>query len=46
MKEPYAKPRMVTEKLEIGALMAIGSPAGEPIAQLEPFFGLCPPCEV
>ncbi len=43
MKQPYEKPKMVTERIEIGALAA-GSPGGNPIAQLQPFFGLCPPC--
>ncbi len=41
MKEPYEKPRMVTETMEIGILVA-GSSA--PIQALEPFFNLCPPC--
>jgi hypothetical protein len=44
MKEPYEKPKMVTETVEIGKLIA-GSPGTEsPINQLQPFFGLCPPC--
>jgi hypothetical protein len=42
MKETYEKPKMVTETIDIGLLVANGSPV--PIAALEPFFGLCPPC--
>ena len=44
MKESYERPSMVTETIEIGTLFAnaVGSPV--PIAQLEPYFGLCPPC--
>jgi hypothetical protein len=41
MKEPYVKPKKVTEKLEIGMVMA-GSQLN--IAYNDPFFGLCPPC--
>jgi hypothetical protein len=42
MKETYEKPKMLTEEIEVGALVA-QSPM-QPVAQLEPFFGLCPPC--
>ncbi len=41
MKDTYEKPKMMTEAVDIGQLVA-GSP--EPIGALEPFFGLCPPC--
>ncbi|MFC1893705.1 hypothetical protein ACFLYR_06750 [Chloroflexota bacterium] len=44
MKESYEKPQMVTEKVEIGTLVAGGTPAAAPLPQLVPFFGLCPPC--
>ena len=44
MKETYEKPAMVTESVDIGVLIA-GSPGTQvPVAQLQPFFGLCPPC--
>jgi hypothetical protein len=43
MKEPYEKPEMVTETIEIGKLIA-GSPGTyNPIAVAEPFGGLCCP---
>ena len=46
MKEPYEKPKMLTEKVEVGMLAAAGSPVGfdpgmTPIPQLQPFLGLC-----
>jgi len=43
MKEPYEKPRMVTETIDIGTLLAGG---GSPLLydQLEPWFKGCPPC--
>ena len=44
MKETYKKPDMVTETIEIGTLLASPTGSAVPIAQLEPFFGLCPPC--
>jgi hypothetical protein len=43
MKETYEKPKMLTEEVEVGTLVAQESPAG-PVPQLQPFFGLCPPC--
>lgn len=43
MKEAYEKPTMTTEITE-GALVGQSSPVGDPIAQMQPFFGLCPPC--
>jgi len=45
MKQPYEKPKMVIERIEFGALAEGGSPGGNPIPQLQPFFGLCPPCQ-
>lgn len=47
MKEPYEKPKMVTEEVETGTLYAnagSSSPPGQgPISCMEPFFGLCCP---
>lgn len=38
-REPYEKPKIVIEKVELAGV------AGQyPIPQLQPFFGLCPPC--
>jgi len=43
MKEPYEAPQMVTEEIEtLGVLNASNS---SPIAQLQPYFGLCDPCD-
>jgi len=38
VKERYEKPEIVTEEIEIGVY------GQYPISQLQPFFGLCPPC--
>ena len=42
MKETYEKPTMLTEKVEPGTLVAQYAP----VPELQPFFGLCPPCDV
>jgi hypothetical protein len=42
MKEAYEKPAMLTEEVDVGTLVAT-TPAG-PVPELQPFFGLCPPC--
>lgn len=42
MKQPYEKPKMVVETIEIGTLAA-GSPVGK-VSQIQPNFGICPPC--
>ena len=39
-REGYSKPEIRSEAIEVGAY---GQPA-QPIDQLQPFFGLCPPC--
>lgn len=44
MKEPYEKPMMVTETIEIGLLLANGSP--HLYSQMQPFLGWCPPCGI
>jgi hypothetical protein len=44
MKETYEKPRMITETIEIGTLIAGGSNFTL-IGQLQPNLGLCPPCK-
>ena len=46
MKETYEKPTMLTEEVEVGALMATEAivTGASPVPQLQPFFGLCPPC--
>ena len=45
-KEPYVRLEIQSEDVEMGAYG--GSPGGGgeplPVAQLSPFFGLCPPC--
>jgi hypothetical protein len=41
-KEFYEKPQILTEEIEIGVYGQYGG--GEPVPQLQPFFGLCPPC--
>jgi hypothetical protein len=41
-KETYRKPEIRSETIEIGVY---GNYNGElPVPQLQPFFGLCPPC--
>jgi len=40
-KEPYEKPEIESEDVEI---IAYGQYEAMPISQLNPFFGLCPPC--
>lgn len=41
VREEYSKPEIRSEEIEMG-VYAQGSP--EPINQLQPMFGLCPPC--
>lgn len=40
-KEFYEKPEIRTEEIELNAY---GQYATAPVPQLQPFFGLCPPC--
>ncbi|GEM_PF-3636792 len=42
MKQPYEKPKMVTEAMDIGLLTAGGSLGL--VSQLQPWFHLCPQC--
>lgn len=39
MKEPYEKPRMQTETVDIGVMVA-----QSPVNQLQALYGTCPPC--
>ena len=41
-KEVYEKPKIISEKIAI-TVYGQASPVG-PIQQMQPFFGLCPPC--
>ncbi len=40
-KEEYQKPQILSEMIEIGVYGQYGE--SQPIAQLQPFFGLCCP---
>ena len=40
VKEKYCKPEIRSEEIEVG----VYGDGGYPIPQLQPFFGLCPPC--
>ena len=43
MKEQYESPQMLTERVDIGVLVANGA-SPSPIAQLQAFYGLCSLC--
>ena len=43
MKETYEKPKMETESIDIGALIA-GSVDVMPTPQMVSYLNLCPPC--
>lgn len=43
IREPYEKPKMVIEKVELATVAGNYVPPVTPIQQLEPFFGLCCP---
>lgn len=40
-REIYEKPAIRTEEIELGVY---GEYQTSPVPQLQPFFGLCPPC--
>jgi hypothetical protein len=41
-KQPYEKPQMITEKVDVATFLASGTGVTEgPIQVLQPFFGLC-----
>ena len=41
-KEQYEKPTIVIEEIELASV--VGAYPQGPISDLQPFFGLCPPC--
>lgn len=43
MKETYEKPKMTTETIEIGKLIAGSAGIISPVAQAQPLGGLCCP---